>query len=139
MERLLNDFLSIDLQKEIIKLMENADDVKCAENQKTWYLGDSEVTIGKTPEGAAFVHYKVDKNKGIIKQFKDYLENIDDEIFVTACDNFETRVGEGALQLLQSLMENPEPKLYALMTEFKESVKDVVSNRIETLQKKYLV
>jgi len=31
MERLLKDFLSIDLQKEIIKLMENADDIECTE------------------------------------------------------------------------------------------------------------
>ena len=138
MERLLKDFLSIDLQKEIIKLMENADDVECTETQKTWYLGDSEVTIGKTPEGAAFVHYKVDRNKGIIKEFKNFLDGIEDDVFVAACDNFETRVGDGALQKLQDLMENPKPEIFAYMAEFKESIKDVVNAKIEALKNKYL-
>lgn len=139
MEKLLNDFLNVDLHKEIIKLINNSDKVDNSENSKTWYLGDSEVTIGKTPEGAAFVHYKVDKTSGIVSDFKKYLENLEDDVFIQACDNFEIRLGNGSLQAMEGLMENPTEQLKEYIREFKNSVQMVVTSRIEALTKKYLV
>lgn len=102
-------------------------------------MGDSKVTIGRNSEGAAFVQYVVDRNKGIIADFKKYLESLEDEIFIAACDNFEIKHGEGALQELDILMEKSAPAVVAYMTEFKESVKDVVNHKIESLRDKYLV
>lgn len=139
MEKLIRDFLNIDLHKEIIKLMDNAEDVEFEETQKTWKLGNAEVTIGHSPEGAAFVHYKVDRNKGIVTEFKKFLETIEDDIFVAACDNFETKFGEGSLQKLDTLMEEPNSTIIAYIQEFKESIKDVVNSRIEAMRAKYLV
>ena len=139
MEKLIKDFLNIDLHKEIIKLMDNAEDVEFGEDTKTWKLGDAEVTIGHSPEGAAFVHYKVDRNKGIVKEFKKYLESVDDDIFVAACDNFETKFGEGSLQRFEDLMESSNARAIAYIQEFKESIKDVVNSRIEAMRAKYLV
>lgn len=139
MEKLLKDFLNIDLHQEIIKLINNSDKEVNKENSKTWYLGDSEVTIGKTPEGAAFVHYKVDKTNGIVSDFKKYLENLEDDVFIQACDNFETKFGIGALQNMEKLMEAPTAGLIDYITEFKNSVKMVVTSRIEALTNKYLV
>lgn len=135
MEKLFKDLLTIDLQGEIVKLIENCTAIEESNNQKTWWLDNSQVTIGKTPDGSSYVYYLVSKKNTAIDDFKKYLEELDNDIFVSACENYEMRFGEKSLNKLNSLLENPTSETVQYINSFKESVIAVVKAKMEMLNK----
>ena len=75
-----------------------------------------------------YVYYRV-KNKEA-EDFKSYIKNIDDDIFIDTCENFDTRP-------LNKELLNPTDKLGEEIKLFKEAVKIAVIKKVEALITKY--
>lgn len=74
----------------------------------------------------------------VIKEFKDYIDSIDDNIFTEACELFKTKKGENALSELDFYLENKSYyKTFSLIRTFIECVSTVAKSKIEGMIIKY--
>lgn len=73
-----------------------------------------------------------------IKEFRDYIENIDDDIFVEACEDFKNSYGKDSIEELNQCIDNKSHfRTMYLMNGFLKSVSKIARNRIESMIFKY--
>ena len=84
--------------------------------------------LDKTEDDVLNISIKYKKEDTIKAQFEKWCEQIDDDIFVEACEKFEELTGK-------SLEKVEDEQLY---NAFQAVVREVVKERIATLNKKYL-
>ena len=84
--------------------------------------------LDKTEDDVLNISIKYKKEDTIKAQFEKWCEQIDDDIFVEACEKFEELTGK-------SLEEAEEEKLYST---FQAVVREIVKNRINDLHRRYL-
>lgn len=73
-----------------------------------------------------------------IEEFKKYIEIVDDDIFVEACEEFEKDYGEGSLEELNDCIQNKSHfRTIFLMRGFLNHVSNVARKKIEAMIFKY--
>lgn len=73
-----------------------------------------------------------------IEEFKRYIEIVDDDIFVEACEEFEKDYGEGSLEELNDCIQNKSHfRTIFLMRGFLNHVSNVARKKIEAMIFKY--
>ena len=84
--------------------------------------------LDKNAEDELTISIKYKKEDTIREQFEKWCEQIDDDIFVEACEKFEELTGK-------SLDEAESEQFYGA---FQAVVREVVKGKIDALNKKYL-
>lgn len=96
--------------------------------QVTYHKGETQILITLNEE-------YLDKS---IKQFKEFIDDIDDDIFTEACEMFIKSEGENALVELDECLRNKSYyKTLRLIRSFMECVSKVVREKIESMIFKY--
>lgn len=73
-----------------------------------------------------------------IEEFKKYIEIVDDDIFVEACESFEKDYGEGSLEELNDCIQNKSHfRTIFLMRGFLNHVSKIAREKIEGMIFKY--
>lgn len=74
-----------------------------------------------------------------IESFKEYVKNVDDDVFVETCELFAETSGMSTHEL-SVILDNADDygKVCAAVTNFKDCLRKIVTNKIEYLQDKYL-
>lgn len=103
-------------------------DVMAEENEIIFDEHHFNATLKKTEDDVLTIVIKYEKEKSLKEQFINWCQQIDDDIFVEACEKFEQLTGK-------TLKEADEEKLYDL---FQTVVKEVVKYKIDKLTKTYL-
>lgn len=79
----------------------------------------------------------VERLKESIKKFKEYVNNLEDDIFLTACDLFKTKLGEDSLSELNYAIEKKEERFNYLSSWFRQMVSEAAYKKIESMIFKY--
>lgn len=79
----------------------------------------------------------VEKLKESIRKFKEYVNNLEDDIFLTACDLFKAKLGEDALSELNYAIEKREERFNYLSSWFRQMVSEAAYKKIESMIFKY--
>ena len=72
-----------------------------------------------------------------IHEFQEYVNNLEDDIFLTACDLFKAKLGEDALSELNYAIEKKEGRFNYLSSWFRQMVSEAAYKKIETMIFKY--
>lgn len=70
-------------------------------------------------------------------KFNEYVENIDDDIFVKAVEKYALKYGDNALSVLSEELKNSTEAAKIKVENFKTTVKEVVVEQIDNLINKY--
>ena len=84
--------------------------------------------LDKNEDDELTIVIKYRREESLRDQFMKWCEQVDDDIFIKACEQFEELTG-------RPLSEVEEEELYDL---FKTVVQEIVKSKIEDLHKKYL-
>ena len=129
MEIIPNTFPSAKIQRVIALGKEIKKNTYKLDNELVSYTNNYDnITLEYINNNELYVYYRV-KNKEA-EDFKSYIKNIDDDIFIDTCENFDTRP-------LNKELLNPTDKLGEEIKLFKEAVKIAVIKKVEALITKY--
>lgn len=138
LKNLLETFLKEDLAKQLNSIVKKTKPcTDPTENVYQWDTDNYSLQLSVTRDGAYFLQYVIYNayNKQINKDFKKYLENLDDDLFIAASNIYNTYYGN--LKALNESIENDKDCTKQILN-FKNCVHKAVEDKILSLTETYL-
>lgn len=108
--------------------------IQAINKNKDYYISEKGLTI-KSTDNSLCLLIQYDRQKDLVKEeltkFQEYLEQLEDELFIEICEN----IGEDGISNIQGYLESQELDTVRLgISEFKKSASRLIKSKIEKLQ-----